>query len=102
MEYPDRVTVIHKLASKPDNTSDHILLEAIIISEEHRRPAARCFEDIVVYDYRAAKKTPLKGHMVEELRQIYDLQEESKRDYEEKAANLIRFVDQIESTTPKQ
>lgn len=32
-----------------------------MLSERHQRPAARCFEDIVLYDYRAGRKVPLQS-----------------------------------------
>ncbi|KND87088.1 hypothetical protein TOPH_08272, partial [Tolypocladium ophioglossoides CBS 100239] len=96
MTYPDNVTVLHKLAEKPNYSSDSIILEAIILSERHQRPAARCFEDIAVYDYQEAKKAPLKDFMVDELRATYELQEHSKEDVERKVAQLNRELEQIE------
>lgn len=74
MNFPDRVTVIHKLLVKPEATSTSIFLEAAIISEQHQRIAARCFEDIAVYDYKAGKISPMHHFMVEELDAVYDSQ----------------------------
>ncbi|PNY24995.1 Uncharacterized protein TCAP_05059 [Tolypocladium capitatum] len=96
MTYPDKVTVLHKLAEKPDYSSDSIALEAVILSERHQRPTARCFEDVVVYDYRVAKKAPLLDFMVDELRATYELQEQSKEDVERKVAQLHQELEQIE------
>ncbi|KAK1519699.1 uncharacterized protein CCOS01_11350 [Colletotrichum costaricense] len=96
MAYPDHVTVLHKLVSKPTYESDFILLEALLISEGHRRPAARCFEDIVVYDYKTAKRAPLKPFMVDRLRETYEAQEQSKIDCEEKAKGLVDIVERLE------
>ncbi|KAL7801043.1 Thioesterase/thiol ester dehydrase-isomerase [Trichoderma afarasin] len=98
MTFPDRVTVLHKLVTKPDYSSDRFYLEAVMYSEQQRRPAAKCFEDIVVYDYRAAKKAPLKPFMVDELQATYDLQEQRKKEAEEKVAELQAFVQQIEDS----
>ncbi|KAL7954765.1 Thioesterase/thiol ester dehydrase-isomerase [Trichoderma compactum] len=98
MTFPDRVTVLHKLVTKPDNSSDRFYLEAVMYSEQQRRPAAKCFEDIVVYDYRAAKKAPLKPFMVEELQATYDLQEQRKKEAEKKVAELQEFVQQVEDS----
>lgn len=53
-------------------------MEVIIISHAEQRPAARCFEDIVVYDYQAARKATLPAFMVGELDSAYDAQEEAK------------------------
>ncbi|KAK1461479.1 hypothetical protein CPAR01_14284 [Colletotrichum paranaense] len=96
MAYPDHVTVLHKLVSKPTYESDFILLEALLVSEGHRRPAARCFEDIVVYDYKTAKRAPLKPFMVDRLRETYEAQEQSKIDCEEKVKGLVDIVERLE------
>ena len=81
MTYPDKVTVYHKLASipKPDATSFD--LEVIILSEKHRRVAARCREDIVLYDYRVGRKIPLDSRpfMLDKFRETWRLQEEAKK-----------------------
>ena len=50
-------------------------MEVVIISHSHQRVAARCFEDIVIYDYQAGKPTSLHPYMVEELGAAYDLQQ---------------------------
>ncbi|KAH6982678.1 thioesterase-like superfamily-domain-containing protein [Ilyonectria destructans] len=99
MDYPDQTTVLHKLISPPNYDSDHILLEAVILSERHQRPAARCFEDIVVFNYKTAKKTPLKGFMVDELRKTYEKQEASKKECEDKIESIIKAVEQIETSS---
>lgn len=96
MKYPDRTTVLHKLIRSPDYDSDHVLLEAVILSERYRRPAARCFEDIVVYDYRAAKKTPLKPFMVDELQKMFKRQQESKELAEKEIEEFFVEVAEIE------
>lgn len=98
MTYPDYTTVLHKLIARPTETSDHVLLEAVVLSEQFRRPAARCFEDIVVFDYKKQKKTPLKGFMVEELQKTYDLQEKSQKDWEERAQELVKSVEKLEAS----
>ncbi|TWU78492.1 hypothetical protein ED733_008965 [Metarhizium rileyi] len=78
VEYPDKITVIHKLAERPSHSSESIFLDAVIYSETHKRLAARCFEDIAVYNYKAGKRATLEGFMVEELQHVYDLQEKNK------------------------
>ncbi|TFB02706.1 hypothetical protein CCMA1212_005485 [Trichoderma ghanense] len=98
MTFPDRVTVLHKLVTKPDSSSDRFYLEAVMYSEQHRRPAAKCFEDIVVYDYRAAKKAPLKPFMVDVMRATFDLQEQRKQEAEKKVAELHAFVKEVEDS----
>ncbi|KAI5816486.1 thioesterase-like superfamily-domain-containing protein [Pyronema omphalodes] len=58
MIFPDRVTVYHKLSRQG---IDHFILDVMILSEKHQRPAARCIEDIVVYDYVPADTTKPPG-----------------------------------------
>lgn len=98
MTFPDRVTVLHKLVTKPDYSSDRFYLEAVMYSEQHKRPAAKCFEDIVVYDYRAAKKAPLKPYMVDVMRATFDLQEQRKQEAEKKVSELHAFVKEVEDS----
>ncbi|KAI8265601.1 hypothetical protein K4K56_005057 [Colletotrichum sp. SAR 10_98] len=98
MAYPDNVTVLHKLAAKPTYESDFVLLEALLVSDRHRRPAARCFEDIVVYDYKTAKRTALKPFMVDRLRETYEAQERSKQECEEKIEGLVKVVERLEKS----
>ncbi|GKT71957.1 4-hydroxybenzoyl-thioesterase [Colletotrichum tofieldiae] len=96
MAYPDHITVLHKLVSKPTYESDYILLEALLVSHGHRRPAARCFEDIVVYDYKTAKRAPLKPFMVDRLRETYEAQDRSKAECEKKVQELVEAVERLE------
>jgi hypothetical protein len=99
MKYPDRVTVLHKLKDKPQSDSDHFVLDVLILSELHRRPAARCVEDIAVYDYRAARKSPMKPFMIKKLQETYDLQEQAKQTYGSKVLDLITRVRRLEQST---
>ncbi|KAK2606014.1 hypothetical protein QQS21_003531 [Conoideocrella luteorostrata] len=94
--YPDKITVMHKLAQRPTHASESIFLDAVIYSETHRRVAARCVEDIAVYDYRAGRKATLKGFMVDELQAVYDLQERNRRDVESKIAELDQGIRAVE------
>ncbi|KAL1602659.1 hypothetical protein SLS60_006076 [Paraconiothyrium brasiliense] len=99
IKYPDRVTVLHKLRSKPKADTDHFILDVLILSELHRRVAARCVEDIVIYDYRAAKKSAMKPFMVEKLQQTFELQERAKKAYGNKALELVRRVQALEKSS---
>ena len=75
LQYPDRVTVIHRLLQKPKEGMDSLHLEAVILSETHQRIAAKITEDIAVYDYRIRKKAPLPDFMIETLLKEYEEQE---------------------------
>lgn len=99
IKYPDRVTVLHKLRSKPQADTDHFILDVLILSELHKRIAARCIEDLVIYDYRAGKKTSMKPFMVETLQETFRLQEQAKQTYGNKALDLIRRVRELERSS---
>lgn len=94
--YPDRVTVLHRLTKRPDATSDALFFDVMILSDAHRRLAARCTEDIVVYDYRAAKRAPLLPFMVDRLQETFDLQEENKARCRDEVRGMFDAVERLE------
>ncbi|XP_014561775.1 hypothetical protein COCVIDRAFT_33382 [Bipolaris victoriae FI3] len=96
MTWPDRVTVLHKLRNKPSQGSDHFILDVMILSEAHRRPAARCIEDIVVYDYKAARKSPLPPFMIEKFQETFNLQEQAKARNSGRVKGLLDRVRALE------
>jgi hypothetical protein len=65
MTWPDRISVYHKLAKPVNAQDDSFTLQVMILSEVHRKPAARCLEEIVMYDYRKGKKTTMPDFMVD-------------------------------------
>lgn len=73
-----------------------MVLDVVILSERHQRPAARCVEDIVVYDYRQGAKSPLMGFMIEKLTETFDLQEQSKIRNERRVRDLLQRVQRLE------
>jgi hypothetical protein len=87
-QFINRITVLHKLRDNPTQNTDHFILDVLILSEAQRRPAARCIEDIVVYDYRAAKKSPLPPFMIQKFQETFKLQEQTK----EKNSNRVRVL----------
>ncbi|KAF2786472.1 hypothetical protein K505DRAFT_330339 [Melanomma pulvis-pyrius CBS 109.77] len=96
MKWPDKVTVLHKLRDQPNSDTDHFILDVLILSEVHRRPAARCVEDIVVYDYKVGRKSPLKPFMVGQFRETFALQEQAKEKYGMRVTELIKRVRELE------
>jgi hypothetical protein len=68
----------------------------LILSEAHRRPAARCVEDIVVYDYQKGKKSPLAPFMVEKFQETFEMQEQAKEKYGERVRRLLERVERLE------
>ncbi|EON66932.1 hypothetical protein W97_06047 [Coniosporium apollinis CBS 100218] len=99
MKWPDRVTVLHKLRSEPELDTDSFIMDVIILSELHRRPAARCVEDIVVYDYKKGKKTPLRPFIVEQFKETFRLQEEAKKKNGDRVKYLLDRVREIEQAS---
>lgn len=99
MAWPDRISVYHKLRAAPTASTDSFILDVLILSERHQRPAARCEEDIVVYDYRSGAKTPLRGFMVDKFMETFELQEQSKIRNEGRVRDLLRRVQRLERTS---
>lgn len=96
MTWPDRVSVYHKLRSPPSGSTDSFVLDVLILSERQQRAAARCVEDIVVYDYRKGIKTPLRPFMAEVFTQTFRLQEEARAKYTGRVSDLLRQVESLE------
>lgn len=98
MTFPDRVTVYHKLRSLPKSDDDSFHLDVIILSEKHRCPAARCVEDIVLYDYRTARKIELGSQpfMLEAFQNTFRLQEEAKEGWRRRTVELAENVRELE------
>lgn len=96
MKWPDRISVYHKLRAEPTEGTDSFILDVMIMSELHQRPAARCVEDIVVYDYTVGKKTALKPFMLEVLKDTWRLQEETKRKNSGRVVGVLERVRQLE------
>ncbi|KAJ4332470.1 hypothetical protein N0V95_009654 [Ascochyta clinopodiicola] len=94
-----KITVLHKLRNKPEQDTDHFILDVLILSEAHRRAAARCIEDIVVYDYRAAKKSALPGFMVDKFRKTFELQEQAKEKNSARVKALLKRVRELEKSS---
>jgi acyl-CoA thioesterase FadM len=99
LQFPDKVTVLHELQSRPLASTDSFALDVLILSELHQRVAARCLEDIVVYDYRKAAKTPLRGFMVDVFQEIFDRQEEAKRKSNAMVRDILERVTRLEKSS---
>jgi hypothetical protein len=96
MTWPDRISVYHKIRNLPTASGTSFILEVLILSERHQRAAARCVEDIVVYDYLAGRKTPLSPFMLDAFTETWRLQEEAKSKNLERVGELIRRVEGLE------
>ena len=96
MVWPDRISVYHKLRFAPTTATDSFILDVLILSEKYQRAAARCVEDIVVYDYRRGRKSPLPDFMVEKFQETFELQEEARERNERKVRDLLHRVKRLE------
>ncbi|MCJ1483217.1 hypothetical protein MMC06_003384 [Schaereria dolodes] len=99
MAWPDRISVYHRLQSPPSTSSSSLDLAVIILSERHQRPAARLVEDIVFYDYRLGEKANLKPFMVDVLKETWEEQERTKRNWCERGALVEGWVRELEAGT---
>lgn len=93
------MTVLHKLRDKPKSDTDHFVLDVLILSETQRRPSARCVEDIVVYDYQKAHKSPLKPFMIEKFKETFELQEQAKEKNGKRVRALLDRVRELEKNS---
>ncbi|OBT61782.1 hypothetical protein VE03_09088 [Pseudogymnoascus sp. 23342-1-I1] len=96
MAWPDKVSVFHKLRKIPTAGESSFVLDAMILSEREQRPAARCLEDIVVYDYRVGKKIALRPFMLEGFEKLYREQEAAREKNTKRVLQILEDVRQME------
>ncbi|KAI0405255.1 thioesterase-like superfamily-domain-containing protein [Xylaria palmicola] len=99
MTAPDTISVYHRLRTRPEATDTSLILDCVVLSHRHRRVAARTFEDVAIYDYRAAGKTVLPGFMLDVLRDTWARQEEQAERSRAKIWALLRDVEGLEKET---
>jgi len=99
MTWPDHISVFHKLHSLPSETDTSFVLDVMILSELHQRAAARCVEDIVVYDYKEGRKTAIRPFMMDALRKTWEEQEEARIRNGRKIDEVERVVKELEEGT---
>lgn len=97
MMFPDHISVYHKLHAEPNESTDALMLDVIILSELHQRPSARIFEDCALYDYKRHKKAAMPPWMAEVFKETWRLQEEAKRVNSERVWGLLERVRELES-----
>lgn len=99
MQYPDKVTVYHKLAHDPESSQSSQFafhLQVMIVSEARQRPAARVHEDLVTYDYKIGKKAALPPFLMEQFKDTWKLQEEAKRHWRQRILDIEARVRKLE------
>ncbi|KAI1371334.1 thioesterase-like superfamily-domain-containing protein [Hypoxylon crocopeplum] len=99
MTYPDTISAYHKLRSLPSATDTSLVLDCVILSHGHKRVAARTEEDVVVYDYAAARKTPVPPFALDVFRDVWRLQEEQVRAARARIWELVGQVEGLEKET---
>jgi hypothetical protein len=101
MVYPDRISVYHKLRSRPNDNPPpkSFFLDCIVISHQHRRVTARLEEDIVIYNYKAAEKASMPGFMLARFEETWQLQEKETNRARMRIWELIRSVEALEKET---
>ena len=78
MTWPDHISVFHKLRERPTESHSSFILDVMILSELHQRPAARCVEDIVVYNYQVGKKVGIRPFMMTAFEKTWEEQEKQR------------------------
>lgn len=96
MQYPDHVTIYHRLGTQPTEGTDSFDLHVVILSELHQRPAARVVENSVLYDYRKGKKAPIPPFMLDVLQTMWRLQEEAREENSRRVINILDRVRRLE------
>lgn len=96
MTWPDHISIFHKLHSLPSPSDSSFILDVMILSELHQRPAARCVEDIVVYDYRKGRKTEVRPFMMDAFHETWERQEDAKRKVARRIEELDGVVRELE------
>ncbi|KAL2017101.1 hypothetical protein VTK56DRAFT_2573 [Thermocarpiscus australiensis] len=101
MVYPDKISVYHKLRARPegDPAPSSFMLDCIVLSHQHRRISARLEEDVVVYDYRAARKTSMPDFMLDMFDKTWRLQEQETFRARTRIWQLIEAVEELEKET---
>ncbi|KAL4811274.1 thioesterase-like superfamily-domain-containing protein [Aspergillus unguis] len=99
MQYPDKVTVYHKLVHDPSSAQSSQFafhLQAMILSEARQRPAARVHEDLVTYDYKLGKKAALPPFLMKQLQSTWELQEQAKKQWRQQILEIEARVRKLE------
>lgn len=97
MTWPDKISVFHKLVRDPSIPESQLSFELLILSEAHQRPAARCYEDSVMYDYRVGRKmATMPLFILQQFGAICELQEENRRVWQQRVHDIDAGVRQLE------
>ncbi|XXH00041.1 hypothetical protein Hte_006382 [Hypoxylon texense] len=99
MTYPDTVSAYHKLRFAPAASDTSLVLDCVVLSHRHKRVAARTAEDVVVYDYAAARKTPVPPFALAAFRDVWAAQQREARRARARIRELAGRVEDLERET---
>ncbi|KAJ5662289.1 uncharacterized protein N7477_009905 [Penicillium maclennaniae] len=101
MKFPDKITVYQKLVHDPSSTpagKSAFQLQVMILSEARQRPAARCHEENVLYDYRKNQKTSeMPAFIFDQFKEIWELQEKAKQNWQKRILEIENRVRALET-----
>jgi hypothetical protein len=89
--------VLHKIRPIASKTSDSFMLDVVILSEKTRRIAARCEEELVVYDYDAGKRIGMPDWMSAVFEKILAEQEQLLASSRAKAIEVDTSLAELET-----
>ncbi|KAH0542559.1 hypothetical protein FGG08_003064 [Glutinoglossum americanum] len=95
LTWPDHISVYHKLRPLPTDPSA-FELDVIILSELHQRPAARCAESLLVYNYQQRRKIPMPPFMRDAFETTIKLQEAAMKENSRRVQSLSERVRVLE------
>ncbi|KAJ5949523.1 hypothetical protein N7454_001107 [Penicillium verhagenii] len=100
MKSPDKITVYQKLVRNPDShnaSNSAFQLEVLILSEARQRPAARCYEENTIYNYKKNQKTSqVPTFILEQFRLMWELQENAKSEWQQRILDIESRVRTLE------
>ncbi|KAF7879203.1 hypothetical protein EAF04_000401 [Stromatinia cepivora] len=100
MTWPDHISVYHKLSHQPKSEDEFSFkLDVLIVSELHQRPAARCVEDIVTYDYKNGKKERLQPWLLDAFAKTWEEQNIAIANARKKIEGIEEKVRKLEIET---
>lgn len=99
MTWPDKITIYHKLTRDPSSALSQSAFEqeVLILSEARQRPAARCLEENVIYDYQQQRKTLTPpAFILDQFKKTWELQEDAKQFWRQRIAEIEDSVRTLE------
>ena len=99
MEWPDKISAYHKIRVMPKETDSSMLLDVMILSEDKQRIAAKAEEDVVVYNYKAGKKSTLPDYMLTQFKRQFEEQEVAKEQNAQRVREILGQVRALEQET---